>query len=165
MATAEDGARLAWVHIRAWQQAYAGQLPDAYLDGLMGGLDQRVARWQEWLVSNRPLVAEAGADGVIGFAFWGGSLDEGEAPTTAQLWAIYLLAEYWGRGVGRSLMEAAASSMREAGYQEANLWVLDSNVRARRFYEAAGWTADGAAKVEDHDGVELREVRYRVRLA
>lgn len=164
MATADDAARLAWVHIRAWQQAYAGQLPDAYLDGLMAGLEQRVARWREWLVSTRPWVAEAGADGVVGFAFWGGSLDEGEPPTTAQLWAIYLLAEYWGRGVGRLLMEAAVASMREAGYEQATLWVLDSNVRARGFYEVAGWIADGAAKVEHHDGVELREVRYRVRL-
>jgi hypothetical protein len=36
-----------------------------------------------------------------------------------------------------------------------------SNVRARRFYEAAGWRPDGAAKIDDSRGFPLEEVRYR----
>lgn len=40
-------------------------------------------------------------------------------------------------------------------------WVLDTNVRGRRFYESANWTPDGAVKVDKRDGFELREVRYR----
>ena len=31
----EEAPRLAWVHLRTWQQAYAGLIPDSYLDGLM----------------------------------------------------------------------------------------------------------------------------------
>jgi hypothetical protein len=39
--------------------------------------------------------------------------------------------------------------------------VLETNARARRFYEIAGWMADGGTKVEHRGEVELREIRYR----
>jgi RimJ/RimL family protein N-acetyltransferase len=39
--------------------------------------------------------------------------------------------------------------------------VLESNARARRFYDRAGWTADGSAKQEEIAGSPVTEVRYR----
>ena len=47
------------------------------------------------------------------------------------------------------------------GFAESVLWVLPGNVRARRFYERAGWTADGAEKISEVFGVTVPEVRYR----
>ncbi|MDQ6926250.1 MAG: nucleotidyltransferase domain-containing protein [Candidatus Eremiobacteraeota bacterium] len=46
----------------------------------------------------------------------------------------------------------AISGLRGAGSAEATLWVLDTNVRARRFYESAGWAPDGTTKVDKHEG-------------
>ena len=40
------------------------------------------------------------------------------------------------------------------------LWVLKGNDRARRFYQRAGFTADGAEEPFDVDGVAVPEVRY-----
>jgi RimJ/RimL family protein N-acetyltransferase len=74
---------------------------------------------------------------------------------------INLAPEAWGRGLGRTLLEAATTKLRDSGYREAVLWVLDGNARARRFYEAAGWSADGTAKREDMGGTLVTEVRYR----
>jgi hypothetical protein len=42
-----------------------------------------------------------------------------------------------------------------------NSWVLDKNVRARRFYEAGGWSAGEAVKSDERAGFQLDEVRYR----
>jgi hypothetical protein len=42
--------------------------------------------------------------------------------------------------------------------------VLDTNSRARRFYEAAGWHRDGAVKQDARRGFVLNEVRYRCAL-
>jgi hypothetical protein len=39
--------------------------------------------------------------------------------------------------------------------------VLATNERARRFYEAAGWQADGSTKTDASRGFPLVEVRYR----
>ena len=41
-----DAAEIAAIHIEAWQWAYRGQIPDAYLDGLTQTIDQRVAWWK-----------------------------------------------------------------------------------------------------------------------
>ena len=78
-----------------------------------------------------------------------------------ELAAIYLVPEAWGMGVGRQLMASALAALSDAGYDEALLWVLDTNSRARRFYEAAGWQADGAVKEDSSRGFVLNEIRYR----
>ena len=46
----------------------------------------------------------------------------------------------------------------------AILWTLVTNVPAQRFYERAGWRADGVSKLDRLDGFELNETRYRRRL-
>ena len=44
------------------------------------------------------------------------------------------------------------------------LWVLETNERARRFYETAGWVHDGTVTSE-HVDCEMRPtIRYRVEL-
>lgn len=40
------------------------------------------------------------------------------------------------------------------------LWVLEQNTRARRFYEAAGFAADGTREPFEVADVEVPEVRY-----
>lgn len=44
------------------------------------------------------------------------------------------------------------------------LWVLDANARARRFYEAAGWRADGRTQYNDYGQARLQALRYAVAL-
>jgi hypothetical protein len=45
--------------------------------------------------------------------------------------------------------------------REAILWVLRDNLRARRFYEQLGWTADGQTVSEDYGGCRLEALCYR----
>ena len=77
----------------------------------------------------------------------------------------YLLAEQWGQGIGKALMDSALDVLRQAGFSEATLSVLATNERARRFYEAGGWAPDGAAKQDDSRGFPITELRYRRQLA
>jgi ribosomal protein S18 acetylase RimI-like enzyme len=75
------------------------------------------------------------------------------------VYAIYVAPHWWSTGTGRLLMEAAVASLVSAGYRRAVLWVLDTNTRARRFYETAGWAPDGAANTMAALGGVV-EVRY-----
>jgi len=43
-----------------------------------------------------------------------------------------------GIGVGRALFAHAVDELLSRGYGPLTLWVLEDNVRAQRFYEAAG---------------------------
>ena len=54
--------------------------------------------------------------------------------------------------------------LRERRFTVATLWVLETNDRARRFYDAAGWTTDGATTSERVDCEMRPTVRYRVTL-
>ncbi|MDQ1304687.1 MAG: hypothetical protein QG671_514 [Actinomycetota bacterium] len=158
-----DDASIAVVHVRTWQDAYRGLMPQNYLD------DQRVERRREvWerLIAETDwprtgvFVAE-NSDGIVGFAHVGPARDEDAGEDVGEVNAIYVLASAWGTGAGRALLTSAVSTLREARFREATLWVLDGNARARGFYEAAEWAVDGAERAEDLRGFPLREVRYR----
>ncbi len=164
LATVPDAASIADVHVRSWQGAYRGLMPPEYLDALDPAVRQE--RWTATLsavdgVSAGVLVAED-AEGVLGFASFRSTRDPAEDPArTGEVTAIYLIPAAWGTGRGRELMTAALDRLAAAGFREMTLWVLATNARARRFYAAAGLRPDGAVKVDDRDGLDLRELRYR----
>ena len=160
-----DAAEIARIHVRTWQAAYRGHLPDAYLKSLDAEIEQRTARWESVIASaasrRQHQVLALDGDRIVGFVTFGPSEDEPVDPQLGQVYAIYVDPRSWDRGYGRELFAAAVSGLIDAGFDAATLWVLDSNTRARRFYEAAGWVADGATKTEQRGDVELHEVRYR----
>jgi GNAT superfamily N-acetyltransferase len=166
-AEVSDAGRIGLVHVRSWQSAYRGQVPQDYLDGL--GPAGRAGRWRRGLEtidrSRAGILVAASGAGVVGFAAYGPSRDADADPgRTGELATIYLLPQVWGTGTGRELMAAAVDGLTALGYAEATLWVLDSNDRARRFYTKAGWAEDGAVKSDDRLGFTLNEIRYRLRL-
>jgi GNAT superfamily N-acetyltransferase len=162
-ARVEDAGQIALVHVRSWQQTYRGLVPQEYLDSL--DLDQRASSWRRELAKpDSPgraiLVLDSGGT-LVGFASLGPARDADQNPEqVGEVRAIYLLADAWGKGLGRQLMAAAVERLAAAGFEQAILWVLDSNGRARRFYEAGGWFADGAVKDDDSRGFQMTEVRY-----
>jgi len=106
---------------------------------------------------------EEGA-GPVGFAVTGPSEDADAGERTAELYAIYLDPERLGTGTGRRLLEHAVEDLRSRGFRTATLWVLETNERARCFYEAAGWAHDGTVTSERVDCEMRPTVRYRVEL-
>jgi len=162
-ATADDVLAVATVHVRAWQAAYRGQIPDSYLDGLT--VERRVPTWTRLISEAAPpattlLVAEDERIEVVGFAHHSASRDDDAAAATAEVTSIYVSPDAWQRGIGGALLNAAETHMRRASYAQATLWVLDTNGRARNFYERKGWSPDGALKLDERGGFTLREVRY-----
>lgn len=163
-ATARDAPPIADLHVRSWQAAYRGMLPQDYLDGLDPA--DRLPRWQRLLgdpdPARRDVLVAAGKTGICGFSSFGPTRDEDEDPhRVAEVRAIYLAPGALGQGYGRKLMAESLTHLARLGYQQVTLWVLDVNMRARRFYEVAGFQPDGALKVDDREGLSLQEVRYR----
>lgn len=155
-AVLEDAEAIARVHVDTWRTAYAGLLPAAVLAGL--DVRERAETWRGLLTRwpEATHVADSGGE-VVGFASAGPARGEDGA---GELYAIYVLPGHWGTGAGRSLLEAAESALRMAGFPEAILWALAGNERAERFYRAAGWTQDGE-KDDVLEGAEVVERRYR----
>jgi len=152
----EDAEAIATIQVESWRAAYRGLVDQAYLDQLDPA--DRMPRWREGLAESvwperGTLVAEA--DGrVVGFAH----LSTGDE---SELHAIYVRPDAWGTGAGRALMAEAVRRLAEEGCRDVVLWVLATNERARRFYQKAGWHADGGEAPHDVGGVAHTVVRYR----
>jgi GNAT superfamily N-acetyltransferase len=165
--TETEARSLTQVHIDAWKWAYRGLLPESYLDNLDDQHEARLEVWRRLLSQDpaRSAVWVAIEDGeIVGFACTGPSRDGNASPGEAELLSIYLLERVVGTGIGRLLMSRAISELRNQGYNSAVLWVLESNDRARRFYERGGWALDGGRQVDSRPGFDLVEVRYRIDL-
>jgi glycine/D-amino acid oxidase-like deaminating enzyme/RimJ/RimL family protein N-acetyltransferase len=166
-ATLADAAALGTMHVRGWQWAYRDILPGAGFASMPDDVMQ--GRWRTMLgeppEGQRVWIAEVGGD-PAGFCLVGPCRDADAGPGWMEVNAIYLGAEsFAGRGIGRALLGRALDDVRSRGARVATLWVLRDNARARRFYAAAGFTPDGAEKVDtDREGVRYEEVRYRLDL-
>lgn len=161
----DDAPAIADVHARSWQATYRGLVSDEVIDDVVAGQAERAARIGRTLsdpdTPHHFFVAVT--DRIVGMADAAPSRDADATPTTGELHAIYLAPEALGRGIGRALHDAALEDLSARGFTELTLWVLRENERARRFYQAAGWSPDGAAKDEEWAGGVLHEVRYRRR--
>ncbi|MGJ5752204.1 L-amino acid N-acyltransferase YncA [Streptomyces puniciscabiei] len=153
-----DCDRVSEIRIRGWQHAYRGLMPQSYLDGLSVAADAE--RRRTWFAQGDGsvvnLVAEH-AGKVVGWAAFGPYRDGELRTVDAELYALYVDPAYIGRGFGRALLSASVE--RCASYPRVFLWVLKENAAARRFYERAGFRADGAEEPFEVDGVPVPEVR------
>ena len=160
-ATAADAPAIAIVHVRSWQQAYRGLIADNVLDAL--DVETRERFWQQMLESQReiaPLLAVVD-DRVAGLC----PLDLAKT-TTPRGRLVRSMPSTFSPNAGIAALAATCCSRRSstscsAGYNEASLWVLKTNERAVRFYEAAGGNLEGIERTESFRGAELHEVRYR----
>ncbi len=164
-AVPEDAEAIAALHIRSWQFAYRGQLPDQYLDKLGEQRGQRSEFWRAHISTpptSKNEVWVVGTDRQVDAFAAIGPAREANPNVTGELYAIYVDPDRWGQGIGRTLCTHATGRLKSLEYSTAILWVLASNARARRFYEIAGWSLDSGTKLDSMPGVELREVSYRI---
>jgi ribosomal protein S18 acetylase RimI-like enzyme len=159
-ATVDDAVAIARVHAASWAAA-AGRAAGTLRN------PAAVAEWKTRL-RERPTemhVLEMGGE-LLGFAWAGQSPDPDAVPgKTAELFALYVTPEAWGRGVGRRLWHATRRRLEEEGFSEITLWVIEANFRARALYERFGFAHENAMRRDvEFRGEVMPEVRYRMAL-
>ena len=134
LATQDDAAAIAQVHVASWRTTYAGIVPDEYLAALSE--IERELRWKEsFALGVQVYVAEV--DGkVVGFIS-GGAIREPIDAYDGELYAIYLRQSAQGQKIGRQLLEKLAAFLILQGFHSMAVWVLDQN-SAKRFYARTG---------------------------
>ncbi len=158
----EDSEAIGLIHVRAWQAAYRGVMPDGYLDALR--VEDRAVLWQRAIEEPRPrqrLRVVVVDDAVAGFAVSGPEAGDLARETAGELYAINLDPRWWGKGLGRALLREVTSGLADSGYTAAVLWVTPANERARNLYESEGWATDGTNRDAEVLGAKVLEVRYQ----
>jgi len=150
-----DERDLARIHVDAWSDAYRGFLPDDVIDGQT--VDRRTRQWERTIASG---IMACWIAHVAGQPAGLMSVGPSDAEDMGEVYTIYVTKPYWDRGVGSLLWDSGMARLRVDGYASAGLWVLDTNARARRFYEHKGWSSNGDARMDDTFGRAISEVRY-----
>jgi GNAT superfamily N-acetyltransferase len=83
------------------------------------------------------------------------ALSDGEpvgAAFVSEEWleGLYVVPARWGTGLADELHDRALEAARELGSKRCQLWVLEDNTRARRFYERRGWRENGQTRVVEY---------------
>ena len=155
-ANLSDAAAMAEIHMRSWEVAYDGIIP---VEAIAERNAKRPAVWQNILSNehdNYIALLEEVPVGMMGVI---PSRDDDMAEA-GEVGAIYLHPSYFGRGIGCEMMNFAEKTLKENGCNIIILWVLEENMRARKFYEKCGYAFDGTKK-ELIIGKPLIEIRYR----
>ena len=156
-----DAADIAHVQVATWRSTYRGLLPDPLLANL--NVKRREESWRaqaEAIGKDQRLgvllVVEEGGK-VVGFASAGPERVT-ESGYDAELYAIYVLEDQQGKGIGRRLVELVFAWLREQGHGSLRVWVLEGNP-AEAFYQRLGGTRVGTRQ-EDIGGESVTEVAY-----
>ncbi len=154
MVPADDRRMISKVYEESWKGAYKGIIPQDYLDSIPEG------RWALGLDNQgwKTLVCIDNG-GIVGTSSFCPSRFE-QFQGWGEIISIYLLPEHTGKGYGKILMKAALSELKRQGYENVFLWVLEENIRARKFYERYGFLRAGDFLEDNIGGKALREVRY-----
>lgn len=161
LARAEDAAAIARVHVETWQSAYAGIIPDDYLVRL-GNLLERKPRQAALAPTVRETTLVADVDGdVVGYASFGPARRAGlrlEQRFDAEIYTLYVLPDYQGRGLGGKLLRRAFRALDARGCSGVIVWVLEANP-SRYFYERMAGSSV-ARRTERFAGADLAELAY-----
>ncbi len=154
-----DAYDVATVHVLSWQAAYKDIIPDEYLSGL--DIEKRSVHFAKDFEKYKDItyyfVAEL--DGKIIGNLAVSKCRDDDKPDAGEIIGIYLLSSYWGMGYGKQMMDFGINKLCELGYSEFCLWVLEENIRTRKFYKKYGFVFDGTKKAINI-GKPLNEIRY-----
>ena len=79
--------------------------------------------------------------------------------STIEFWRVYLLPQYWGKGYASEMFNWAINEIQLKGYKKIILWVIEQNLRARKFYEKNQFHHDGTT-IQIKRGTPLTELLY-----
>ena len=149
METPEEIEGKSFLHWQTWREAYDDLLPAEFQETMT--LER--CRFFSQKYPENTLIAMDGKQ-VVGFISYGNFRDE--AIQTGEIIALYVLKDYYGKGVSEQLMHAAFIALDH--FSEIYLWVLKDNKRAIAFYQKMGFTVDGPEKILEL-GKPVKELR------
>ena len=160
LADREEAGALTALQQRAARIGFAHIFP---ADAPAPTFEDDLARWEYWLGSDyengrRCYVATAYED-LVGVVLAGSDPD---APAAGHLARLYVDPDHWSEGVGTRLYHVAMDDLR-ARFDDATLWVLEGNTRARSWYERLGWHLTQKRKTT-YEPAGIEDVQYRIEL-
>ena len=157
-ANVNDARGIAQVHVDTWRTTYAGIVPETFLKDL--SYERRERQWQSFYLNPNPrshLWLGLDGDTIVGFS--SGGLERGAEIHEGEVYAIYLLKNYHGQGIGKELFRRSFASMDADGFTSIMVWALIDNPTCD-FYRRMGGQ-EFSEKIVEIGGENLKEISFR----
>ncbi|MFJ7973754.1 GNAT family N-acetyltransferase [Psychrobacillus sp. NPDC096389] len=151
-----DTKEMAKVHVESWRTTYANIVPDEYLKNLT--YESREQIWINSIPNGGVYVAENNEGKIIGFASGGKERSGKYSGFDGEIYAIYILKEFQGQGIGKALVKPIIEEIIEMRFNSMLVLVLKDN-SSRLFYEALGGEKIDTIEVQIA-GKKLSELVY-----
>ena len=143
-ANVKDALAVAKVHVKSWSESFVGIVPQKFLDNMSIEKREKVFRRTLSEINYKMFVAETFSDGIVGFADFGESRND-NLPFEGELYAIYLLPESQGKGIGENLFKFCQKEMVADGMNSMHLETLKISPY-KFFYDKMGGKIVGQGK-------------------
>ena len=141
VAQPEDIPALQSTAAASWWATYGDYLEASFIEGLLASA-YSARKLAVHLVDPHShfLVAKVD-DALVGFGQVGPTMarDDDAPVAPADLYRLYLLPQWQGRGIGLRLLEALEGWLREQGYPYYGAYVDERNEPAKKFYARQGF--------------------------
>ncbi|ART75105.1 GNAT family N-acetyltransferase [Sutcliffiella horikoshii] len=151
-----DSKGIAKVHVESWKTTYAHIVPEEYLNNLT--YESREQIWINSIPNGGVYVAENNEGEIVGFSSGGKERSGKYDGYDGELYAIYILKEYQGQGIGKALVQPIIEELKGLGLNSLLVLVLKDNASCL-FYEALGGKKIDELEVQIA-GKKLTEVVY-----
>lgn len=155
----EDADSFSLIYSKSYQTAFQGIIPENILQDVFS-MEKRRAGFLNELAEGSPSnVIMFDKDKPVGILTYGKPKGDNLDDSFVEIWRIFTIPDYWGKGMGKKLMDWALVELFQKDYKNISLWVIEDNPRARSFYESLGFYHDGTTRIINV-GKELKDLRY-----
>lgn len=155
----DDRNEISNIYERSWKSAYKKIIPKSYLDSIPEGNWAKKVDNPDWAT----LVCLED-DKIIGTCSFCESRFPEFFPGYGEIISMYFLPGYTRKGYGTLLMKRVLEEMKNFGFNQIFLWVLEENTRAIAFYEKMGFLRESKRRTDVIGGKEVSEISYRINL-
>jgi D-tyrosyl-tRNA(Tyr) deacylase len=143
---------------KTWPRTYAGIIPDAQIPYMIERMYAPEAIRRDTAEGTPFFLVKA--DGRTA-GVCSADLGKRDADGAAELHKLYVLPQYWSRGVGHWVLDELSRRCREAGAASVWLRVNKRNERAQKAYKAAGFAKERAVCTDIGGGFVMDDFVYR----
>jgi ribosomal protein S18 acetylase RimI-like enzyme len=159
-----DSLAIAIIHIKSWQAGYKNIIPNMFLNQL--SIKDIEQKWQNFIMATTVLIAEMNSQ-LVGFSCIGPYRDIASSNhiKPGEIYSLFLHPDFWRQGLGKKLCLKSLSKLKQDGFTEVMLWVLEDNEPAQAFYKAIGFIETTHRKNKlIYSSINVCEVQYHIKL-
>ena len=144
-AVLSDAKGISKVHVDCWKTTYKNIISDQYLNKLTYASREQL--WENNIPNGGVYVAENKEGEIVGFSSGGIERTGNYNGFEGELYALYILKDYQGNGIGKALVKPIIKEITELGLNSMLVLVLEDNI-SRLFYESLGGKKIATVEVE-----------------